>query len=81
MPGVDELPLLPAMPNALMEAIAGARPAFELLGVPQRLGVHYAPHRHALTAEDWAALLDFADQQLFGRTVPRRFDQFPEPAR
>jgi hypothetical protein len=34
-----------------------------------------------LTADDWAALLDFADQQLFGRTVPRRFDQVPESAR
>jgi hypothetical protein len=33
---------------------------------------------HALAGEDWAALLDFADQRLFGRAVARRFDRFPE---
>ena len=69
------------VPNALKQAIAGAMPAYELLGVPRRLGVHYAAHRHALAEEDWAALLDFADQQLFGRTVARRFDEFPDSAR
>jgi hypothetical protein len=69
------------VPNALKQAIAGAMPAYELLGVPRRLGVHYAPHRHALADEDWAALLDFADQQLFGKDVARRFDEFPESAR
>jgi hypothetical protein len=67
--------------NALRQAIAGAMPAFELLGVPRRLGVHYAAHRHALAQEDWSALLDFADQQLLGKTVARRFDQFPDAAR
>ena len=65
------------VPNALKQAIAGAKPAYDLLGVPGRLGVHYAPHPHALTEEDWEALLDFADQQLLGRTVVRRFDRFP----
>jgi hypothetical protein len=69
------------VPNALKQAVAGARPAFELLGVPQRLGVHYAAHRHALADEDWTALLDFADQQFFGKDVARRFDQFPDTAR
>jgi (4-O-methyl)-D-glucuronate---lignin esterase len=69
------------VPNALRQAIAGAMPAYGLLGVPQRLGIHYAPHRHALAAEDWDALLDFADQQLFGRPVARRFDQYPETAK
>ena len=67
--------------NAVKQAIAGAKPAYDLLGASQRLGVHYAEHRHALTDEDWAALLDFSDQQLFGKTVTRRFDQFPESPR
>jgi hypothetical protein len=66
------------VPNALRQAVAAARPAFELLGAAQRLGVHYALHRHALADEDWAALLDFADLQLLGKPVARRFDQFPE---
>jgi hypothetical protein len=69
------------VPNALRQAIAGAMPAYDLLGASQRLGVNYAAHRHALTDEDWAALLDFADQQLFGKAVARRFDQFPETMR
>jgi hypothetical protein len=69
------------VPNALRQALAGAMPAYALLGVPRRLGVHYAAHRHALADEDWAALLDFADHQLFGRTVARRFDGFPDDAR
>jgi hypothetical protein len=69
------------VPSALRQAVAAARPAFELLGASQRLGVHYAPHRHALAEEDWAALLDFADEQLFGKPVARRFDQFPESAK
>ena len=67
--------------NAVKQAIAGAKRAYDLLGASQRLGVHYAAHRHALTDEDWAALLDFSDQQLLGKTVTRRFDQFPETPR
>jgi hypothetical protein len=67
--------------NALKQAIAGAKPAYDLLGASSRLGVHYAAHRHALADEDWAALLDFSDQQLIGKTVTRRFDQFPETTR
>jgi hypothetical protein len=47
----------------------------------ERVGVNYEPHRHALTADDWTAALDFADQQLRGINVERRFDRFPsEPA-
>ena len=30
-----------------------------------------------LAPEDWQAILDFADQQLLGKKVERRFDQFP----
>jgi len=69
------------VPDALRQAIAAARPAYDLLGASQHLGVHYAAHRHALTDEDWAALLDFSNQQLLGKTVTRRFDQFPETPR
>ncbi len=63
--------------NAVKQAVAGAAPAYALLGVPARLGVNYASHRHALAPDDWAALLDFADQQLLGKRVARRFDAFP----
>jgi hypothetical protein len=65
------------VPNALKQAWLGAMPAYTLLQASSRLGVNYANHRHALTDDDWVALLDFADQQLRGKAVPRRFDVFP----
>ena len=34
-----------------------------------------------ITDEDWAALLDFSDQQLLGKKVARRFDEFPGASR
>jgi hypothetical protein len=65
------------VPNAVRQAFAGAEPAFALLKAGARLGVNFANHRHALTPDDWTALLDFSDQQLRGMAVARRFDQFP----
>jgi len=42
--------------------------------------VNYGHHGHALTQEDWVAMLDFFDKTLRGLKVERRFDQFlPEP--
>jgi hypothetical protein len=41
------------------------------------VGVNYETHRHALTADDWKAALDFADKNLRGMKVERSFDQFP----
>ncbi len=67
--------------NATRQAILGAKPAYDLFGVPGRLGVNDAPHRHALMEEDWTALLDFSDQQLLGKKVARRFDEFPGASR
>jgi hypothetical protein len=39
--------------------------------------VNYENHRHALTADDWNAALDFTDQQLRGVDHHRTFDNFP----
>jgi hypothetical protein len=66
------------LPNALRAARDGALPAYALLRAAGAIGVNYAPHRHALTKEDWDALLDFADSRLRGKAVGRRFDVFPE---
>ncbi len=66
------------VPNAVKQSVLAARPVYEFLGVsPGRVGVNYEPHRHMLTAGDWTAALDFADQQLRGMDHHRRFDQFP----
>ena len=63
--------------NAAKQTFLAAKPVFALLGVPERLGWNFRPGGHALTAEDWAAILDFSDGQLRGRKISRRFDQFP----
>jgi hypothetical protein len=70
------------VPNAVKQSVLAAKPVYAFLGVStDRVGVNYEPHRHALTAGDWTAALDFADQQLRGIDHHRRFDRFPpEPA-
>ena len=66
------------VPNAVKQTVLAAKPVYEFLGVsPDRVGANYEPHRHALTADDWNAALDFADQQLRGIDHHRSFDQFP----
>jgi hypothetical protein len=66
-----------SLPEAVRQSMQGARPAYALLGVPERLGVHYSDHGHAFTAEDWSAMMDFFDLHLRGRKVEARFDRFP----
>ena len=66
------------VPKAVKQSVLAAQPVYVFLGVsPDRVGVSYQPHRHALTAGDWTAALDFADQQLRGINHHRQFDQFP----
>jgi hypothetical protein len=66
-----------SLPEAVRQSILNARPAYALLGVPDRIGVHYSNHGHAFTGEDWTAMLDFFDKYLRGKPVDRTFDQFP----
>lgn len=66
------------VPNAVKQSVLAAQPVYSFLGAsPDRVGVSYLPHRHALTAGDWTAALDFADKYLRGMKVDRSFDQFP----
>ena len=66
-----------SLPEAVRQSILGARPAYALLAAPDRLGVNFARHGHAFTAEDWTAMLDFFDKHLRGKPVDRTFDRFP----
>ena len=69
------------VPHAVKQSVLAAKPVYAFLGVSvDRVGVNYAPHRHGLTPDDWTAALDFADQQLRGIKVGRRFDRFPPEA-
>ena len=63
--------------NALKESYLAAKPVYELLGAPHRLGINFRPGPHALLPVDWQAALDFADQQLRGMEVKRVFNQLP----
>ncbi len=69
-----------SLENAVKHSWLAARPAYALAGAQDRLGVNYANHGHAFTAEDSTAMLDFADKYLRGMKVDRRFDQFPTEA-
>jgi hypothetical protein len=65
-----------SLPEAVKASILAARPAYSLLGVADRLGVHYSDHGHAFTDADWTAMLDFFDKTLRGKTVEQSFDHF-----
>lgn len=69
------------VPNAVKQTVLAAKPVYVFLGAsPDRVGVNYEKHRHALTESDWGAALDFADQQLRGIDHHRDFNQFPDEA-
>jgi len=63
--------------NAMVQSYLGAQPVYAMLQVPDHLGLHFRPGEHALAAEDWEALLDFADLHLRKRAIQRRFNQIP----
>jgi hypothetical protein len=69
-----------SLPAAVEQSILGAQPAYALLGVKDHLGVNYAQHGHAFTAEDWTAMMDFFDKHLRSRKVDRAFNRFPTEA-
>ena len=66
--------------NGVRQSFLAAKPVFELLGVPDRLGVGWADRPHGMVQGDWDALLAFADKWLLGKPVDRKFDQFPPEA-
>jgi len=63
--------------NGVRQAFLAAQPAFALLNVKDRLGVSWADRPHGMVQGDWDALFAFADKFLMGKTVTRRFDEFP----
>lgn len=69
-----------SLPDAVRQSFLGAEPAYALFGEKQHLGVNYAKHGHAFTAEDWTAMMDFFDKNLQGKKIDRTFDRFPTEA-
>lgn len=68
-----------ANPPGTQATYLAVMPVFEFLGVPQKNGIHYREGKHEHNAEDWNALLDFADLQFFGKPSQRAFNQTPFP--
>lgn len=62
---------------AAVQSYLGAKPVYELLGAPGNLGLNFRPGGHGMNAQDWSALLDFADQNLLKKPGTRRFDVLP----
>jgi hypothetical protein len=69
-----------SLPEGVRQSILGARPAYAPFNATDRLGVNYANHGHAFTAEDWTAMMDFFDEHLRGKKSGRSFDRFPTEA-
>ncbi len=68
-----------ANPTGTQATYQAARVVFEWLGAGDKCGLRYREGKHAQNEEDWAALLDFADKVLLGKTVDRKFDMPPFP--
>ena len=66
-----------SLPEAVRQSMEAARPAYALLGAPDRLAVHYGRHGHAFTSGAWAAMLDFFDLHLRGTPTTRTFNRIP----
>ena len=56
-----------------------AKTVFKWLNAETRIGLHWREGGHAQNQEDWAALLDFADQQFFAKPSDREFNQWNYP--
>ncbi len=68
-----------ANPHGTQQSHIAAREVFRFLGAEDKLGIVFREGKHEHNAADWNALMDFADQQLRGRSVTRRFDAFAFP--
>jgi len=62
---------------AAVQTYLSAKPVYQFLGADQNLGQNFRAGSHGMTAEDWSALLDFADQFLLKKTGTRKFDVLP----
>jgi hypothetical protein len=68
-----------ANPEGSQVTYSAAKEVYTFLGAENRIGIVYREGKHEHTLGDWTALLDFADQQLKGLKVDRKFDQLAFP--
>lgn len=68
-----------ANPIGTQATYLAAQPVFDLLGVPQNNAIHFREGKHDQNAEDWTALVDYADQVFFGKENGIDFKKLPFP--
>ena len=64
-----------ANPEGTQVTHLAARRVFEFLGAADKIGIYFRPGSHEQNIGDWEVLLDFADRQMLGKPVARRFDK------
>jgi hypothetical protein len=69
-----------ANPLGTQVSYLASREVFAFLGAGEKIGLHYRHGPHDQNAEDFSALLDFADWQLLGKPPGRKFDALPFPS-
>ena len=60
--------------EAAQQSFMASREVFDFLGAPNNIGLHLREGGHSFSADDWRALLDFADRQLRGRHTTTQFE-------
>jgi hypothetical protein len=75
----DSLDDLWANPLGTQISYLASMEVFNFLGAGEKIGFHYRHGPHDQNAEDFAALLDFADWKLMGKTSAQKFDALPFP--
>ena len=75
----DSLDDLWANPLGTQISFQASREVFSFLGAADKTGIHYRHGKHDQNAEDFGALLDFADWQLMGKKPTTKFDDVPFP--
>ncbi len=63
--------------NGVYQSFIAAKPVYDFLHVPDKIGVSWADRPHGMVQGDWDAMLAFADKFLLGKPVDRTFDHFP----
>lgn len=65
-----------ANPYGTELAYRAAEVVYEWMDAADRTGLHWRDGVHDQGREDWAALLDFADLQFFGKKTKRAYDEW-----
>ncbi len=63
--------------NGVWRSMVAAKPAYDFLKVPDRIGISFADRPHGMVQGDWDALLAFGDHFLLGKPTTLTFDKYP----